>query len=183
MACCIAQPCRQRLLDAVQQNPLCTLHLGAASQAANSRASRKADVLIGAMAPGRRIARADGRQLLLALLRNIAYRFHRLSAADFDGEAWIATVSPPISGPRPILSAIPSGKPSASTWSRSPPGSSRRKLGRPSRRTDQRQRLMSQFSRWNGTLASLLGVGQRHDLWPLYAGDGRSTGRTAAIPC
>lgn len=155
------------LLDAVQKNPHCTLHLGAGIENGElPGAIRKADVLIGAdgvwskargLIAGSPSSRFSG---------NVAYRFTIAAAnapAFLDRNSVSAFLGPsahlicyPLRETESFnMVAIAAGHAAMHAWLEQP--------------TDaQRQRLMSRFSRWNSALVSLFAGADDMTFWPLY---------------
>jgi salicylate hydroxylase len=155
------------LLEAVQQNPLCTLHLGVRLESGDiPDGSSKADVLIGADGAWSKIRDKVADSPVSRFSGNIAYRF-TVSAADARGAldqhsvaAYLGPSAHLVCYPlreadRFNMVAITSGHSTAHAWS-----------GQPT--AGQRQQLLSRFSRWNGTLLSLLEKSEEMTFWPLY---------------
>jgi salicylate hydroxylase len=155
------------LLDAVQKSPHCTLHLGAGTEHGElPGAVRKADVVVGAdgvwsktrgLIAGSPSSRFSG---------NIAYRFTIAAAnapACLDPNSVSAFLGPsahlvcyPLRETESFnMVAIAAGDPATHGWQGQPTNA-------------QRQRLMSRFQRWNGTLASLFAGAGDMTFWPLH---------------
>jgi salicylate hydroxylase len=154
------------LLDAVQQNPLCTLHLGARIENGEiSGAGRKADVLIGAdgawskvrdKVPGSPTSRFSG---------NIAYRF-TVSAADGRGTLDRNSVSAYL-GSSVHLICYPLREAGSFNMVAITAGNSTARGSGQATDAD-RQQLLSRLSGWNDALLSLFAKPETMTFWPLY---------------
>jgi len=156
---------QQTLLDAVANEPLCQMHLGAQIKG-RPLSDRQADLLIGADGVWSQVRESIEGSPLPRFSGNIAYRFtvdaanapaflERTSVSAILGPSAHLVCYPLREANRFNMVAITAGNAASHDWTNQPTEA-------------QRQQLLSRFSRWHPAIVELFAKTGDVTFWPLY---------------
>lgn len=156
---------QQTLLDAVANEPLCQIHLGAQIKG-RPLSDRQADLLIGADGVWSQVRESIEGSPLPRFSGNIAYRFtvdaanapaflERTSVSAILGPSAHLVCYPLREANRFNMVAITAGNAASHDWTNQPTEA-------------QRQQLLSRFSRWHPAIVELFAKTGDVTFWPLY---------------
>jgi salicylate hydroxylase len=156
---------QQTLLDAVANEPLCQMHLGAQIKG-RPLSDRQADLLIGADGVWSQVRESIEGSPLPRFSGNIAYRFtvdaanapaflERTSVSAILGPSAHLVCYPLREANRFNVVAITAGNAASHDWTNQPTEA-------------QRQQLLSRFSRWHPAIVELFAKTGDVTFWPLY---------------